>query len=97
MIEEYQGEIVSQIEAERRGSIYDFLNRSYIFDLNDDVCLDATRKGNKMRFANHSKTPNCYARKLTVSGRSAIGIFAAKHINAHEEVSFIHVTEELVY
>eukprot|EP01138_Halocafeteria_seosinensis_P004417 gb/GECG01004518.1/.p1 GENE.gb/GECG01004518.1/~~gb/GECG01004518.1/.p1 ORF type:complete len:1186 (+),score=120.24 gb/GECG01004518.1/:1-3558(+) len=88
LVEEYQGEIVSQIEAERRGSIYDFLNRSYIFDLNDDVCLDATRKGNKMRFANHSKSPNCYARKLTVSGRSAIGIFAAKHIYAHEELFF---------
>lgn len=94
LIQEYVGEVVGQMEAERRGSICDIINRSYLFDLTDDWVVDAMRVGNKMRFANHSKTPNCMARKLVVAGTHRIGIFAKRRVYPHQELFFDYKYEQ---
>ncbi|KAL6271887.1 hypothetical protein ACE6H2_028798 [Prunus campanulata] len=69
---EYTGELISHQEADKRGKIYDH----------------AYRKGDKLKFANHSSNPNCYAKVMLVAGDHRVGIFAKEHIDSGEEIFY---------
>ncbi|GMH38553.1 hypothetical protein BSKO_06437 [Bryopsis sp. KO-2023] len=85
---EYTGDLITDQEAERRGRIYDRQDKSYLFNLTKEKVLDANRRGNKLRFANHSKDPNCYVKYMLVDGDHRVGIFAGRDAKAGEEIFY---------
>eukprot|EP00898_Chlorokybus_atmophyticus_P005422 jgi/Chlat1/5881/Chrsp4S06241 len=87
-IAEYVGELISQAEAQKRGRVYDRKNISFLFELDESLCVDAMRLGNKAKFANHSSSPNIYVKIMSVSGDQRIGMYAAKDIAHGEEIFF---------
>ncbi|KAG1661637.1 hypothetical protein FOA52_007518 [Chlamydomonas sp. UWO 241] len=85
---EYTGDLITQEEADRRGRIYDRMNNSYLFNLNEQWVLDARHRGNKFRFANHSPKPNCKVRLLMVDGDWRVAVYANRSITPNEELFY---------
>jgi len=44
-VHEYVGEMISELDGERRGAVHDKLNRSYLLTLCSDLDVDASKKG----------------------------------------------------
>ncbi|XP_047322758.1 histone-lysine N-methyltransferase ASHH1-like [Impatiens glandulifera] len=87
---EYCGEVISSVEAKSRSLSYEAegVKGAYIFSLNTNFHIDATKKGSLGRFINHSCEPNCETRKLNVLGEIRVGIFAKKNITIGTELVY---------
>lgn len=89
---EYKGELVSFEELERREKSYERAQRTFLFSRKTGkVHIDATRKGGKSRFANEpekSRPPNCFSQYMRTMGDLHVGIYAARNIQAGEEILF---------
>ena len=82
MIIEYVGEKVRQQVADMRERQYlkSGIGSSYLFRIDENTVIDATKKGGIARFINHSCTPNCTAKIIKVDGSKRIVIYALRDI-----------------
>ncbi|EMR69861.1 putative histone-lysine n-methyltransferase protein [Eutypa lata UCREL1] len=90
MIIEYVGEEVRQQIAEIRENRYlkSGIGSSYLFRIDDNTVIDATKKGGIARFINHSCMPNCTAKIIKVEGSKRIVIYALRDIAQNEELTY---------
>ncbi len=57
---EYTGERISHEEADRRhADEHEYSPHTMLFTVNDDIVIDATRRGSSARWFNLSCSPNC--------------------------------------
>ncbi|KAF1920016.1 complex proteins associated with Set1p component N-domain-containing protein [Ampelomyces quisqualis] len=90
MIIEYVGEKVRQRVADLREVRYDQqgVGSSYLFRIDEDTVIDATKMGGIARFINHSCTPNCTAKIIRVDNTKRIVIYALRDIGQDEELTY---------
>ncbi|KAJ3504612.1 hypothetical protein NLJ89_g7849 [Agrocybe chaxingu] len=90
MVIEYVGEIIRAQVAEKREKAYERqgIGSSYLFRIDEDLVVDATKKGNLGRLINHSCDPNCTAKIITISGEKKIVIYAKQEIELGDEITY---------
>ncbi|KAJ3498782.1 hypothetical protein NLG97_g848 [Lecanicillium saksenae] len=90
MIIEYVGEEVRQQISEIRENRYlkSGIGSSYLFRIDENTVIDATKKGGIARFINHSCMPNCTAKIIKVEGSKRIVIYALRDIAMNEELTY---------
>ncbi|CAI4220872.1 unnamed protein product [Auanema sp. JU1783] len=84
---DYTGEIISKAEARRRNRVYKEFNQNFMLKLNKWSCIDATRRGNILRFAKHSDKSNCYHKPVFRNGEWSVGIYVKNGLRSGEEIS----------
>lgn len=82
MIIEYVGEQVRQQVADMREIKYlkSGIGSSYLFRIDENTVVDATKHGGIARFINHSCMPNCTAKIIKVGKDKRIVIYALRDI-----------------
>ncbi|KAG8985569.1 histone methyltransferase set1 [Tulasnella sp. 427] len=90
MVIEYVGEVIRAQVADKREKWYEKvgIGSSYLFRVDEDSVVDATKRGNLGRLINHSCTPNCTAKIIVVNSQKKIVIYAKTSIEPGEEITY---------
>lgn len=87
---EYVGEVIDDKTCEER--LWKMKHRGetnfYLCEINRDMVIDASYKGNKSRYINHSCCPNTEMQKWMIDGETRIGIFATRDIKKGEHLTY---------
>ncbi|KAH7285464.1 hypothetical protein KP509_33G029300 [Ceratopteris richardii] len=87
---EYVGEVIDDKTCEDR--LWGIKERGesnfYMCEINREMVIDATFKGNLSRFINHSCCPNTEMQKWQIDEEVRIGIFAISDIGKGEAISY---------
>ncbi|KNZ47308.1 histone-lysine N-methyltransferase SETD1 [Puccinia sorghi] len=97
MVIEYVGEVIRQAVADRREKLYERMGigSSYLFRVDDDLVVDATKKGNLGRLINHCCSPNCTAKIITINGEKKIVIYAK--VTSQFVFFYVELGDEVTY
>ncbi|KAM3199186.1 histone-lysine N-methyltransferase ASHH3 isoform X1 [Capsicum annuum] len=87
---EYVGEVIDDKTCEERlwKMKHSGETNFYLCEINRDMVIDATYKGNKSRYINHSCCPNTEMQKWMMDGETRIGIFAKRDIKRGEHLTY---------
>lgn len=87
---EYVGEVIDDKLCEERlwRMKHSGQTNFYLCEINRDMVIDATDKGNKSRYINHSCCPNTEMQKWSIDGETRIGIFATRDIKKGEHLTY---------
>eukprot|EP00088_Acartia_fossae_P004091 TRINITY_DN11749_c0_g1_i2.p1 TRINITY_DN11749_c0_g1~~TRINITY_DN11749_c0_g1_i2.p1 ORF type:complete len:483 (-),score=95.74 TRINITY_DN11749_c0_g1_i2:284-1732(-) len=89
MVIEYTGEEIRAGLTDYRERYYESKGIDcYMFRIDDDLVVDATKNGNAARFINHSCDPNCYSKIVDILGKKHIIIFSLRKILPGEELTY---------
>jgi len=90
MVIEYVGEVIRAQVADKREKAYERqgIGSSYLFRIDEDLVVDATKKGNLGRLINHACDPNCTAKIITINGEKKIVIYAKRDIELGDEITY---------
>ena len=93
---EYLGEYVREAVADCREKAYRRagFGDDYIFRVDNEIFVDATKRGGLARFANHCCEPNCYTRIITAGGKQRIVLYSKERIEIGEEVTYDYKFDE---
>ena len=90
MIIEYVGDRIRQQIAELREKKYlrSGIGSSYLFRVDENTVIDASKRGGIARFINHCCEPSCTAKIIKVDGKKRIVIYALRDIKKNEELTY---------
>lgn len=87
---EYVGEVIDDKTCEER--LWRMKRQGetnfYLCEINRDMVIDATFKGNQSRYINHSCSPNTEMQKWRIDGETRIGIFATRNIKKGDHLTY---------
>jgi uncharacterized protein len=90
MIIEYIGDVITHEEADRR---YDDesmeRHHTFLFAVDDEICIDGVDEGNEAKYINHSCDPNCEPRVED----KRVFIYALRDIEQGEELFYDYAYE----
>jgi len=96
MIVQYVGTVMRSVLCDMKEKQYqkEGIQSTYMFEIDGEYVIDATKFGNIARYINHSCEPNCYAR-VDIE-RQLVVIYSKRHIYRGFEltIDYKHATEK---
>lgn len=87
---EYIGAVIRRSIADVREQVYEDegLGDNYLFRIDSDFVIDATRRGGPARFINHSCDPNLIAKIISIGDNHHIVFYSKRRVEKYQELTY---------